>query len=90
MFVRFSTYERAAHAIVSVNRTTIEGHVSKCYWGEESPDMTENFQQVDDVSGASAAKCTETHKGSASIWQTGARCLLVASMCSHGTNKDWQ
>lgn len=46
-FVRFSTHESAAHAIVSVNGTTIEGHVVKCYWGKESPDMTKNFQQVD-------------------------------------------
>uniref|UniRef100_A0A3Q2KST1 TIA1 cytotoxic granule associated RNA binding protein like 1 n=1 Tax=Equus caballus TaxID=9796 RepID=A0A3Q2KST1_HORSE len=45
-FVRFSTHESAAHAIVSVNGTTIEGHVVKCYWGKESPDMTKNFQQV--------------------------------------------
>ncbi|KAM9285370.1 nucleolysin TIAR isoform 3-T3 [Morus bassanus] len=44
-FVRFSTHESAAHAIVSVNGTTIEGHVVKCYWGKESPDMTKNFQQ---------------------------------------------
>lgn len=43
---RFSTHESAAHAIVSVNGTTIEGHVVKCYWGKESPDMTKNFQQV--------------------------------------------
>ena len=46
-FVRFSTHGSAANAIVSVNGTTIEGHVVKCYWGKESPDMTENFQQVD-------------------------------------------
>lgn len=46
MFFRFSTHESAAHAIVSVNGTTIEGHVVKCYWGKESPDMTKNFQQV--------------------------------------------
>lgn len=45
-FLRFSTHESAAHAIVSVNGTTIEGHVVKCYWGKESPDMTKNFQQV--------------------------------------------
>lgn len=44
--VRFSTHESAAHAIVSVNGTTIEGHVVKCYWGKESPDITKNFQQV--------------------------------------------
>lgn len=44
--LRFSTHESAAHAIVSVNGTTIEGHVVKCYWGKESPDMTKNFQQV--------------------------------------------
>lgn len=29
-----------------MNGTTIEGHVVKCYWGKESPDMTKNFQQV--------------------------------------------
>ncbi|XP_048863313.1 nucleolysin TIAR isoform X1 [Brienomyrus brachyistius] len=46
-FIRFSTHDSAAHAIVSVNGTTIEGHVVKCYWGKESPDMAKNFQQVD-------------------------------------------
>ncbi|KAG8549180.1 hypothetical protein GDO81_022379 [Engystomops pustulosus] len=47
-FVRFSSHDSAAHAIVSVNGTTIEGHVVKCYWGKETPDMTKNFQQVRD------------------------------------------
>ncbi|OWK51144.1 Nucleolysin TIA-1 [Lonchura striata] len=37
-FVRFSSHESAAHAIVSVNGTTIEGHVVKCYWGKETAD----------------------------------------------------
>ncbi|XP_069823837.1 nucleolysin TIAR isoform X1 [Dendropsophus ebraccatus] len=46
-FIRFSSHDSAAHAIVSVNGTTIEGHVVKCYWGKETPDMTKNFQQVD-------------------------------------------
>uniref|UniRef100_A0A2D4MIR5 RRM domain-containing protein n=2 Tax=Micrurus TaxID=8634 RepID=A0A2D4MIR5_9SAUR len=46
-FVRFSTHESAAHAIVSVNGTTIEGHVVKCYWGKETPDTTKEFQQVE-------------------------------------------
>uniref|UniRef100_A0AAY4C676 RRM domain-containing protein n=1 Tax=Denticeps clupeoides TaxID=299321 RepID=A0AAY4C676_9TELE len=45
-FIRFSTHESAAHAIVSVNGTTIESHVVKCYWGKESPDMGKNVQQV--------------------------------------------
>ncbi|KAM3659336.1 cytotoxic granule associated RNA binding protein TIA1 isoform 3-T3 [Ammospiza maritima maritima] len=44
-FVRFSSHESAAHAIVSVNGTTIEGHVVKCYWGKESPDMASPVQQ---------------------------------------------
>ncbi|XP_062376076.1 nucleolysin TIAR isoform X2 [Sardina pilchardus] len=46
-FIRFSTHESAAHAIVSVNGTTIEGHVVKCYWGKESPDMGKTVQQMD-------------------------------------------
>ncbi|XP_075703856.1 nucleolysin TIAR isoform X1 [Rhinoderma darwinii] len=46
-FVRFSSHDSAAHAIVSVNGTTVEGHMVKCYWGKETPDMTKNFQQVD-------------------------------------------
>ncbi|XP_041921589.1 nucleolysin TIAR isoform X4 [Alosa pseudoharengus] len=46
-FIRFSTHESAAHAIVSVNGTTIEGHVVKCYWGKESPDMAKTVQQMD-------------------------------------------
>ncbi|RMB91029.1 hypothetical protein DUI87_32627 [Hirundo rustica rustica] len=46
-FVRFNSHESAAHAIVSVNGTTIEGHVVKCYWGKETPDMvTTPVQQV--------------------------------------------
>ncbi|CAJ0965438.1 unnamed protein product [Ranitomeya imitator] len=46
-FIRFSSHDSAAHAIVSVNGTTIEGHVVKCYWGKETPDMTKSFQQMD-------------------------------------------
>ncbi|XP_069773708.1 cytotoxic granule associated RNA binding protein TIA1 isoform X2 [Narcine bancroftii] len=44
-FVRFSSHESAAHAIVSVNGTTIEGHIVKCYWGKETPDGMGQFQQ---------------------------------------------
>ncbi|XP_069468037.1 nucleolysin TIAR isoform X2 [Ambystoma mexicanum] len=43
-FIRFSTHESAAHAIVSVNGTTIEGHMVKCYWGKETPDLPKSFQ----------------------------------------------
>ncbi|XP_061766810.1 nucleolysin TIAR [Nerophis ophidion] len=46
-FIRFSSHDSAAHAIVSVNGTVIEGHIVKCYWGKESPDMTKNSQQVE-------------------------------------------
>ncbi|KAM8852623.1 nucleolysin TIAR [Synchiropus picturatus] len=46
-FIRFSSHDSAAHAIVSVNGTVIEGHVVKCYWGKESPDVAKNSQQVD-------------------------------------------
>ncbi|XP_077093131.1 nucleolysin TIAR isoform X1 [Siphateles boraxobius] len=46
-FIRFSSHESAAHAIVSVNGTTIEGHVVKCYWGKESPDMAKNVQPME-------------------------------------------
>ncbi|XP_071402029.1 nucleolysin TIAR isoform X1 [Centroberyx affinis] len=46
-FIRFSSHESAAHAIVSVNGTAIEGHMVKCYWGKESPDMAKNPQQVE-------------------------------------------
>nr|XP_015203085.1 PREDICTED: nucleolysin TIAR isoform X6 [Lepisosteus oculatus] len=46
-FIRFSSHESAAHAIVSVNGTTIEGHIVKCYWGKESPDMAKGFQQME-------------------------------------------
>lgn len=44
--VRFSSHESAAHAIVSVNGTTIEGHVVKCYWGKEATDMAKTVQPV--------------------------------------------
>lgn len=43
---RFSTHDSAAHAIVSVNGTVIEGQMVKCYWGKESPDMAKSSQQV--------------------------------------------
>ncbi|CAG04722.1 unnamed protein product [Tetraodon nigroviridis] len=46
-FIRFSSHDSAAHAIVSVNGTVIEGNVVKCFWGKESPDMTKNSQQVE-------------------------------------------
>ncbi|KAK1792217.1 hypothetical protein P4O66_012175, partial [Electrophorus voltai] len=38
-FVRFDSHEAAAHAIVSVNGTCIEGHMVKCYWGKETADV---------------------------------------------------
>lgn len=43
---RFNSHESAAHAIVSVNGTSIEGHVVKCYWGKETPDMMNAMQQM--------------------------------------------
>uniref|UniRef100_A0A7N8WZR8 Nucleolysin TIAR n=1 Tax=Mastacembelus armatus TaxID=205130 RepID=A0A7N8WZR8_9TELE len=46
-FIRFSSHDSAAHAIVSVNGTVIEGHIVKCFWGKESPDMAKNLQQVE-------------------------------------------
>ncbi|XP_073337814.1 nucleolysin TIAR isoform X2 [Pagrus major] len=46
-FIRFSSHDSAAHAIVSVNGTVIEGHIVKCFWGKESPDMAKNPQQVE-------------------------------------------
>lgn len=45
-FLRFSSHDSAAHAIVSVNGTMIEGHIVKCFWGKESPDMAKSPQQV--------------------------------------------
>uniref|UniRef100_A0AAQ4S7D5 RRM domain-containing protein n=1 Tax=Gasterosteus aculeatus aculeatus TaxID=481459 RepID=A0AAQ4S7D5_GASAC len=45
-FVRFNSHESAAHAIVSVNGTSIEGHIVKCYWGKETPDMMNPMQQM--------------------------------------------
>lgn len=43
---RFNSHEAAAHAIVSVNGTSIEGYVVKCYWGKETTDMVSPIQQV--------------------------------------------
>lgn len=43
---RFNSHESAAHAIVSVNGSSIEGHVVKCYWGKETPDMMSTMQQM--------------------------------------------
>lgn len=48
-FLRFSSHDSAAHAIVSVNGTVIEGHIVKCFWGKESPDMAKNPQQVSET-----------------------------------------
>lgn len=45
-FCRFSSHESAAHAIVSVNGTSVEGHLVKCYWGKETTDMMNPMQQV--------------------------------------------
>ncbi|KAM4635682.1 cytotoxic granule associated RNA binding protein TIA1 isoform 3-T3 [Polymixia lowei] len=45
-FVRFNSHEGAARAIVSVNGTSIEGYVVKCYWGKETTDMVSPMQQV--------------------------------------------
>ncbi|TRY91818.1 hypothetical protein DNTS_012449 [Danionella cerebrum] len=45
-FVRFNSHENAAHAIVSVNGTSVEGHVVKCYWGKETPDMSSPMQPM--------------------------------------------
>uniref|UniRef100_A0A8C1T242 TIA1 cytotoxic granule-associated RNA binding protein n=1 Tax=Cyprinus carpio TaxID=7962 RepID=A0A8C1T242_CYPCA len=45
-FVRFNSHESAAHAIVSVNGTSVEGHIVKCYWGKETTDMVSPMQQV--------------------------------------------
>ncbi|KAM9841481.1 cytotoxic granule associated RNA binding protein TIA1-like isoform 1-T1 [Aulostomus maculatus] len=45
-FVRFNSHEAAAHAIVSVNGTSVEGYVVKCYWGKETTDMVSPIQQV--------------------------------------------
>lgn len=44
-FFRFDSHEGAAHAIVSVNGTCIEGHTVKCYWGKETADMR-SMQQM--------------------------------------------
>ena len=35
---RFSTKESAAHAIVAVHNTDVNGHTVKCSWGKESGD----------------------------------------------------
>uniref|UniRef100_A0A8C7TPW9 Nucleolysin TIAR n=1 Tax=Oncorhynchus mykiss TaxID=8022 RepID=A0A8C7TPW9_ONCMY len=48
-FVRFNSHEGAAHAIVSVNGTSIEGHMVKCYWGKETPDMISSMQPQNKV-----------------------------------------
>lgn len=41
-FVRFSTKEAAAQAIVSVHGTEINSHTVKCSWGKESSDPSQN------------------------------------------------
>ncbi|KAK1790402.1 hypothetical protein P4O66_014305 [Electrophorus voltai] len=36
---KFDSHEAAAHAIVIMNGTGIEGHMVKCYWGKETADV---------------------------------------------------
>ncbi|XP_078449401.1 cytotoxic granule associated RNA binding protein TIA1-like isoform X2 [Lampetra fluviatilis] len=48
-FIRFATHESAAHAIVSVNGSTIEGFSVKCFWGKEASDPVNQFQQFSQV-----------------------------------------
>jgi hypothetical protein len=36
--IRFSTKESAAHAIVALHNTDVNGHTVKCSWGKESGD----------------------------------------------------
>ncbi len=31
---------------MSVNGTSVEGHIVKCYWGKETTDMVSPMQQV--------------------------------------------
>uniref|UniRef100_A0A8C5EB16 RRM domain-containing protein n=1 Tax=Gouania willdenowi TaxID=441366 RepID=A0A8C5EB16_GOUWI len=45
-FVRFNSHESAAHAIVSVNGSSVEGHMVKCYWGKETADMMSSMPQM--------------------------------------------
>uniref|UniRef100_A0A3Q2NS92 Nucleolysin TIAR n=1 Tax=Fundulus heteroclitus TaxID=8078 RepID=A0A3Q2NS92_FUNHE len=50
-FVRFNSHEAAAHAIVSVNGTSIEGNIVKCYWGKETTDIVQGpIQQQNTLS----------------------------------------
>lgn len=37
---RFSTKESAAHAIVAVHNSEVNGQVVKCSWGKENSDLT--------------------------------------------------
>lgn len=37
-FIRFSTKESAAHAIVAIHNSDVNGHTVKCSWGKESGD----------------------------------------------------
>ena len=38
IFFRFSTKESAAHAIVAIHNSDVNGHTVKCSWGKESGD----------------------------------------------------
>ncbi len=38
LFFRFSTKESAAHAIVAIHNSDVNGHTVKCSWGKESGD----------------------------------------------------
>ncbi|XP_070550219.1 nucleolysin TIAR-like [Ptychodera flava] len=44
-FIRFSTHESAAHAIVNIHGTQINCHSVKCSWGKESSDPLYQAQQ---------------------------------------------
>ncbi|KAF3849287.1 hypothetical protein F7725_015784 [Dissostichus mawsoni] len=78
-FVRFNSHEAAAHAIVSVNGTSIEGYVVKCYWGKETTDIVSPIQQVQMPQSPSCTayiKGTLLHCWFTSLWCNVILCLL--------------
>jgi RNA recognition motif-containing protein len=43
VFVKFSTKEAAANAIIAVHNTNVNGYTVKCSWGREKPPPSEQF-----------------------------------------------
>ena len=66
LLCRFSTKESAAHAIVAVHNTEVNGHTVKCSWGKFNVIATDAISPTSTMSSAPVNKTSETAKAAAS------------------------